>query len=141
MERNFASDTLTYNIIGKCMEVHNYFGKGCLEIIYKDALEIELKNNGINFQREVRYDVEYKGSILPHFFVADFVINEQIILEAKAVTSLNSEHLSQTMNYLKISGKQLGLIVNLGHSPFFKGGKGDLFKIKKGEFFYFSLIK
>ena len=77
-------------------------------------LEIELKNNGINFQREVRYDVEYKGSILPHFFVADFVINEQIILEAKAVTSLNSEHLSQTMNYLKISGKQLGLIVNFG---------------------------
>jgi GxxExxY protein len=105
---------VTYSVIGRCMEVHSFFGKGCTEVIYKDALEVELRNHGISFQREVKFTVEYKGSVLPHYFVADFLVNNEIILEAKAVSQLNNDHLAQTINYLKISRKKVGLIVNFG---------------------------
>ncbi|REH00453.1 GxxExxY protein [Flavobacterium aquicola] len=68
----------TYNIIGICMEVHRTLGPGLLEIIYKDALEIEFKENNIPFEREKEFAIEYKGKILPHKFYADFIVNEDI---------------------------------------------------------------
>jgi GxxExxY protein len=114
MNDTILNKNITYTIIGRCMEVHNFFGKGCSEVIYKDALEVELKNHGLSYEREVKYTVEYKGKVLPHYFVADFVVNGEIILEAKAVNTLKDEHLAQTINYLKISNKKLGLIVNFG---------------------------
>jgi GxxExxY protein len=110
---DFKND-ISYSLIGRCMEVHSFFGKGCTEVIYKDALEVELINHGISFQREVKFTVEYKGRILPHYFIADFIVNDEIILEAKAVSQLNNEHLAQTINYLKISKRKLALIVNFG---------------------------
>jgi len=75
-----------YQIIGKCMEVHNNLGAGFLEIVYKDALQLEFKRAGIPFQREVQYKVNYKGIILPHHFYADFVVFDKIILEIKALS-------------------------------------------------------
>ena len=74
----------TYEIIGICMEVHRNLGPGLLEIVYKDALEIELKDKNIPFEREKGFFIEYKGRILPHKFYADFIVNEDIILEVKA---------------------------------------------------------
>jgi len=58
--------------------------------------------------------VNYKGIILPHVFYADFVIEDQIILEIKSVKNIADEHIAQTINYLKVSGKKLGLLVNFG---------------------------
>lgn len=58
----------TYKIIGICMEVHRILGSGLLEIVYKDALEIEFKLNNISYEREKEYNVKYKGIILPHKF-------------------------------------------------------------------------
>ena len=55
-----------YEIVGLCMEVHRILGPGLLEIVYKDALEIEFKNNYIPYEREKEYNVEYKGIVLPH---------------------------------------------------------------------------
>lgn len=75
----------SYEIIGKCFEVHNNLGSGFLEIVYKDALEYEFKKAGIPYNREKKYEVNYKGIILPHKFYADFVIYDKIILEVKAV--------------------------------------------------------
>ena len=75
----------TYKIIGICMEVHRILGPGLLEVIYKDALEIEFKENNIPFEREKEFLIEYKGKILPHKFYSDFIVNEDIILEVKAV--------------------------------------------------------
>lgn len=74
----------SYYIIGKCFEVHNELGPGFLEIVYKDALELEFRNAEIPFKREVKYNVNYKGKILPHFFHADFVVFNSIILEVKS---------------------------------------------------------
>ncbi|MBX2934362.1 MAG: GxxExxY protein [Ferruginibacter sp.] len=104
----------TYQIIGACMEVHNTLGAGFLEVIYKDALELEFLKAGIPFEREKEYIVNYKGTILPHHFIADFVVFDQIILEVKGVKSIAEEHIAQTLNYLKVSGNEIALLVNFG---------------------------
>lgn len=104
----------SYQIIGKCMEVHNNLGAGFLEIVYKDALEYEFRKAGIAYEREKQYEVNYKGIILPHKFYADFVIFDKIILEIKAVSIISDEFIAQAINYLKVSSNQLALIVNFG---------------------------
>ncbi|WP_395057941.1 GxxExxY protein [Flavobacterium sp.] len=102
----------TYKIIGICMEVHRTLGPGLLEVIYKDALEIEFKENKIPFEREKEFLIEYKGQILPHKFYADFIVNEDIILEVKAVKEFSNEHTAQVLNYLKLADSEIGLLVN-----------------------------
>ncbi|MGX1024992.1 GxxExxY protein [Psychroflexus sp. MBR-150] len=104
----------SYSIIGKCMEVHNQLGSGFLEIVYKDALEYEFKKCGIEYEREKRYKVNYKGIILPHKFYADFVVMDKIILEVKAVSAISDAFVAQAINYLKVSNNKLALIVNFG---------------------------
>ena len=102
----------TYKIIGICMEVHRTLGPGLLEIIYKDALEIEFKENNIPFEREKEFAINYKSKILPHNFYADFIVNEDIILEVKAVKEFSNEHIAQIINYLKLANSEIGLMVN-----------------------------
>jgi GxxExxY protein len=102
----------SYTIIGLCMEVHNQLGHGFSEIVYKDALEYEFNLNGISYEREKEYFVEYKDKVLEHKFYADFVVFDKIILEIKCVKSLMDEHESQAINYLKVSNNRLSLLVN-----------------------------
>ena len=104
----------SYKIIGLCMEVHKQLGMGFKEIVYKDALEIEFSSGAIPFVREKRFNIEYKGIILPHKYHADFVIDGKIILEVKATSFIINNFVSQTINYLKASGVHLGIIVNFG---------------------------
>lgn len=104
----------SYAIIGKCMEVHNELGAGFLEIVYKDALEYEFKKAGIPYEREKMYEVKYKEVILPHLFYADFVVYDSIILEVKGVSAITDEFVAQSINYLKVSGNKLALLVNFG---------------------------
>jgi len=104
----------SFLIIGKCMEVHNNLGAGFLEIVYKDALEYEFRKAGIPYEREKQYTVRYKEVILPHLFYADFVIYDKIILEVKGVSGIADEFIAQALNYLKVSGNKLALIVNFG---------------------------
>jgi GxxExxY protein len=104
----------SYQIIGKCMEVHNNLGAGFLEIVYKDALELEFQKANIPYEREKKYDVHYKGIILPHKFFADFVVFDKIILEVKGVSGITDEFIAQAINYLKASSNQLALVVNFG---------------------------
>lgn len=108
-----------YSIIGLCMEVHNNLGSGFLEIVYKDALEIELKNAGIPYTREKEYKVNYKGIFLPHKFYADFVVFDNIILEIKHTSDIVDSHIAQSINYLKVSGNKLALIVNFGEKKLY----------------------
>ncbi|WP_317197470.1 GxxExxY protein [Polaribacter gangjinensis] len=93
----------SYNIIGVCMEVHKELGKGFSENVYGDALEIELINAGVNYKREVKFNISYKENLLPHFYVADFIIENKIVLEIKAIEILNNSHVKQTLNYLAAS--------------------------------------
>ena len=104
----------SYQIIGKCMEVYKTLGPGFLEIVYKDALEYEFRKAGIPFEREKLYEVNYKEIRLPHCFYADFIVYEKIILEVKGVAGIAVEFMVQAINYLKVSGNKLALIVNFG---------------------------
>ncbi len=113
MSKLFYKDE-SFKIIGKCMEVDNNLGPGFLEIVYKDALEWEFRKAGIPYSREKEYVVNYKGIILPHKFYADFVVYDKIILEIKAVAGIADEFIAQAINYLKVSGNKLALIVNFG---------------------------
>ncbi len=106
----------SYKAVGICMEVYNNLGTGFLEVVYKDALEYELKNAGIKFEREKMYSVQYKEIILPHKFFADFVLFDKIILEVKAVNGIRDEFIAQAINYLKVSKNKLCLLVNFGET-------------------------
>jgi len=115
-ENEYPLKEESYQIIGICMEVHRILGKGLLEIVYKDAIEYEFKKNNIAYEREKKYEVEYKGIILPHYFYADFVVFDNIILEVKAQKSIVDEHYSWVINYLAISKCPIGLIINFGEN-------------------------
>jgi len=104
----------SYKAIGACMEVHNQLGHGFLEVVYKDALEVEFNNLKIPFTREKEYIVKYKDTILPHRFYADFVVYDHIILEIKAASAINEKHQAQALNYLSVSNEKLAIIVNFG---------------------------
>ncbi|RTZ05138.1 GxxExxY protein [Flavobacterium bomense] len=82
------------------------------DLIYKDALEFEFNENNIHYEREKEYSVNYKNSILKHKFYADFIIHDKIILEIKTVECFNNSHYNQCLNYLKISGNKLAILVN-----------------------------
>lgn len=104
----------TYRIIGICMDIHNTLGAGFFEIVYKDALELEFRKAEILYEREKEYSVNYKGTILPHKFYADFVVFDKVILEVKGLKAIADEHIAQAINYLKVSGNEIALIVNFG---------------------------
>lgn len=105
---------LTYGIIGSCFEVHNEKGNGYLEAVYQECLEIELASKGIPFEAQKPLRLTYKGKPLQQHYIVDFLINEKIILEIKAVKTLNDEHRAQVINYLKSTGMELGLLINFG---------------------------
>jgi GxxExxY protein len=115
-EKIYPLSDETYKIIGICMEVHKILGRGMLEVVYKDAVDYEFKINNIQYQREKQFRIEYKDIILPHYFHADFVVFDKIILEIKAQKGLVDEHFKWVLNYLAISGCPLGLVINFGKS-------------------------
>ena len=108
----------SYKLVGICMEVHRELGMGFKEALYKDALEIEFENRGIPYHRESMFKIEYKGKILKHRYVADFIVFDQIILEVKAAALIIDSFVAQTINYLKASGLKLGIIANFGQKSF-----------------------
>ncbi|MBO0331616.1 GxxExxY protein [[Muricauda] lutisoli] len=104
----------SYFVIGLCMDIHNERGKGFSEVVYSDAPEIELKSNGVPFKKEVKFDIIYKGKKLKHHYYADYLVDDKIILELKAVEKISSAHVKQTLNYLAASKMKLGLSINFG---------------------------
>ena len=98
----------TYKTIGICMEVHKILGKGHSEIVYSDALEYEFRKNKIPFEREKKYNITYKEIVLPHHYISDFIIFEEIILEIKAIKELSNSEIKQTLNYLAASKNKIG---------------------------------
>jgi GxxExxY protein len=113
-----ASDLIfkdeVFEIIGVCMEVHRILGKGFSEIVYKDAMQLEFKRKNWHFEREKKFEINYKNVILPHYYFADFVFDNKIILEVKAQEGVVDAHYKQTINYLAASKFKLGLIINFG---------------------------
>jgi GxxExxY protein len=94
-------------------EIHKHLGAGFLEIVYKDAFEYEFEMNEIEFKREEEYKIQYKEKVLKHKFFADFVVFGNVILEIKAKEGgISAEDYAQTINYLKVSGCKVGLVLN-----------------------------
>lgn len=104
----------TNEIIAAGIEVHKILGHGFLEVVYKDALEYEFKGKGVFYEREKEYLVRYKDIILPHYFYADFVVFDKVILEIKSKDDIANEDMAQAINYLKCSNCKIGLILNFG---------------------------
>ena len=107
----------SFQIMGILFDVHNNLGGGFSEIVYKDALEYEFKNLNIPFEREKEYDVKYKDIILNHRFYTDFVVFDTIILELKSCKKLDSKHIAQCINYLKVSSNKLAILANFNNKP------------------------
>src|SRR5262245_45258058 len=103
-----------YKIIGICMEIHRILGKGFKEVIYKDAMEYEFKQQNINYEREKNYEIIYKSVVLPHSYSADFIYDNKLVLEVKAQQGVIEDHFKQTLNYLAATKLRLALIINFG---------------------------
>lgn len=93
------------------MEVHRILGPGFLEAVYQAALAHELTLRGIRFEQFKKLPVYYKG-VLVGDYVADFVIEDKIILEIKAVSKLHPKHEAQAINYLTATGFRLAILLN-----------------------------
>jgi len=104
----------TYQIIGCCMEVHSELGCGFLEAVYQEALAIVFDEKKLPYVREKVLDIEFRGRILKKKYVADFICYDKVIVEVKATESLTDIDLAQALNYLKATGKKIGLLVNFG---------------------------
>ena len=111
-----SDDGLTGRIIGCCFEVHNEIGVGFPEKIYQQSLKLALKAKGISFQEEVIFDVKFKDEKVGKFR-CDLVIENQVILELKAVSGIMPKIFqSQILSYLKASGIKTGLLINFGNT-------------------------
>lgn len=96
------------------MNIHTALGMGLKEVNYKDALEMDLEENNIHYERERRFEVFYKGKRLRHPYYADFVLYNSIIVEIKSVSAIVDAHFAQARSYLSVSEMKLALIVNFG---------------------------
>jgi GxxExxY protein len=105
---------LTEKVIGVCFEVSNELGAGFLESVYQKAMIIALSQKGLSVKEEVPLKVEFRGQVIGDFY-ADILVEDRIILELKAVKALNAEHEAQLINYMKATGKKVGLLVNFGN--------------------------
>jgi GxxExxY protein len=103
-----------YEIIGAAMEVHRLLGCGFLEAVYQEALELEFQARNIPYEREKTLQISYKGKKLKKEYVADFVCFDSVIVELKALSALNNDHLAQVINYLKATEIEIGLLINFG---------------------------
>ena len=106
----------SYEIVGAAMKVHSIMGPGFTEKVYQEALALEFKECNIPFQREVNIHASYKGIELEGTFVPDFICYDMIIVELKAVRELDDVHRSQAINYAKVAGYQLSILINFGNS-------------------------
>ncbi len=104
---------ITGRIIGCAMEVHNTLGNGFQEVIYQRCLALEMEGCGFEFAREQEIPVFYKGAQVGTRRV-DFLVNQSIMIELKAVSQIEDVHLSQCLNYLTAFDLEIGLLINFG---------------------------
>lgn len=112
-EAELLHSNLTKNIIGAAMEVHRILGSGFLENVYEEALAIEFDLKKIPYERQRTFNVLYKGRQAKQF-ICDFVVYDKIIVELKSIKEISNIEQSQVINYLKVTGLKLGLLLNFG---------------------------
>ncbi len=102
----------SYKIMGACFEVYKQMGRGFLEAVYQECLEIELAERESPFAAQRELHIAYKQRRLVQTYKPDLICYDKIIVEAKAVSQLADEHRAQIFNYLRATGMKLGLLVN-----------------------------
>jgi len=110
---------LTEKIIRAYYNVYNELGFGFLEKVYENALLIELRRQGLNAECQISIKVFFDGFEVGNYY-ADILVNDLVILELKAVSTLVSEHEFQLVNYLRATNKEIGLLLNFGEKAKFK---------------------
>jgi GxxExxY protein len=111
IEPTDALNKLASTVIGAAIEVHRILGPGFLESVYENALCIELRLRGVQFVRQAVFPVTYKNEVAGEHRI-DLMIDHALIVELKAIDSLSAIHTAQAISYLKITGKQLCLLIN-----------------------------
>ena len=110
---DYKYSEITEKIIGSAMKVHGTLGNGFQEVIYQRALQIEMNDAGLQFEREFNMPVYYKGRNIGERRV-DFFVEKNIMVEIKAIVQLENVHLAQAKNYLEAFNMQVGLLINFG---------------------------
>lgn len=110
---------ITDVILNSFYEVYNELGDGFLESVYENALYMVLKEHGLSVERQKNISVIFRGNVVGDF-KADLIVHENIIIELKAVRSLDTVHEAQLINYLKATNIEVGLLLNFGRKPEFK---------------------
>jgi GxxExxY protein len=112
-DSQFEDGELTKRIIGCAMRVHSTLGCGFQEVVYRNSLGIELFKEGLNFLREYEMPIRYEGQIVGARRV-DFLVEQRVSVELKAVVALEDIHLAQAKNYLEAYKLRVGLLINFG---------------------------
>ena len=114
-EHGLKSGSVTHAIIGSAMEVLNVLGHGIWEKPYENALTVELRLRGIPYEQQPRYEVIYKGVMVGEY-VPDLIVAGEVVVDAKVIECIMNHELGQMVNYLKITGLRIGLIINSAKS-------------------------
>ena len=113
IKNEYKYSELTGKIIGCAMKVHSALGNGFQEVIYQRALDIEMADTGLSFSREQEMPVYFKNRQIGTRRV-DFLVEEVVSVELKAITRLEEVHLAQAINYLEAYDLEVGLLINFG---------------------------
>lgn len=106
-------DAITYKINGCAMKVHNTLGNGFQEVIYQRCLAIEMDRAGLSFGREIECPIFYEN-LMVGTRRADFIVENQVVVELKALINLEDVHLAQAKNYVVAYNLPIGLLINFG---------------------------
>lgn len=113
-ERELVFKDEVYAIVGAAMEVSNVLGSGFLEAVYQEALEIEMRERKIPFVAQPAISISYKEITLAKTYIPDFICFGLVIVEIKALKALTTVEEAQLLNYLKATGKPVGVLINFG---------------------------
>lgn len=115
MGENYKYSDITGAVIGSAMKVHSELGNGFPELIYQRSLAIELKDQGINYKRELTMPLFYKGEKVGKRRV-DFLVEDKVLVELKAISEINDTHFNQILNYLTAYQLEISLLINFGEN-------------------------
>jgi GxxExxY protein len=113
-KHRWETNQITEAVIGAAYKVGNALGSGFLEKVYENALAIEIRNSGLLAGQQHSINVKYEGALVGEF-VADLLVQNEVLVELKAVKALDEIHLAQCLNYLKATGLRVCLLINFGN--------------------------
>ena len=117
----YLHQELTHEIIAAAIEVHKIMGPGLLEAVYRICLSLELTDRGVKHQKEVAIPLLYKKQKIDHCFRLDFLVENEVVVELKSLETVLPLHEAQLLTYLRLSRKQVGLLINF-NMPILKTG-------------------